>query len=352
MIVDNLMVWFVIAAAVALLSRGRLSAPAFGVLGLAFVYVPLMLLVGAAVEPSRWGEKLIVGLGAPALGALTLLAFRDWTALAVACGLSVGAYSLDVITGSALTAKSLLGPNPALGVRFFGIGNELEAILAVTIPVGVGAALVSARQRFKLDVSGRTAAIAFLAAGFLFAAIFAAGRFGADVGAAIVFPAGAAIAALAIPGALKRRKLVAVVIGAPVAALVVLAIIDLITGGDSHLSSSVLEAGGTKELGDVAERRLRLSASSFGRATGQSLFWFSLAMIALAIWQRHRLARWLADVPLGRAGMTGAAGAVVLGTIANDSGATLLTIGTIGMLGVVAFAYSRFAVGSRQGEVP
>ena len=256
-------------------------------LGLSFVYLPVMLLVGAAVQPVREVEQLIVGLGAPALAALTLALLRDWSALAVACAVSVSAYAIDVIAGSALTARSLLGPNPGLGVRFFGIGNELESILAVTIPVGVGAGLMAARQRFGREITTRTAAIAFLGAGVFFAAIFAAGRFGADVGAAIVFPAGAAIAALALPGALRRRRLVIGVIAAPVVGLVVLAVIDLVAGGDAHLSRSVLEAGGTKELGDVAERRLRLSASSFGRAVGQNLFWFSLVMIAVGVWQRR-----------------------------------------------------------------
>ena len=79
----------------------------------------------------------------------------------------MSAYAIDVIAGSTLTAQSLLGPNPGLGVRFFGIGNELESMLAVTIPVGVGAALMSARERFGEEITGRTAAIAFLARGRL-----------------------------------------------------------------------------------------------------------------------------------------------------------------------------------------
>jgi len=349
-IVDNLMIWFAIAAAVSLLTRGRARAAAFGVLGLSFVYLPPMLLAGAAIQPSEAGERILVGLGAPALAALTLFTLRDWSALAAACAVSVCAYALDVITGSTLTAQSLLGPNPGLGVRFFGIGNELEAILAVTIPVGVGAALMAAKQRFGREITGRTAAIAFLGAGALFAAIFAAGRFGADVGAAIVFPAGAAMAALALPGAFRRRKLVIGVIAAPLAGLVLLAVIDLVAGGDAHLSRSVFDAGGTEELGDVAERRLRLSASSFGRAVGQNLFWFSLFMIAVGVWQRRRLARWLEDAPLARAGMTGAFGAVVLGVVANDSGATFLIIGTIGMLGIVSFAFSRYAVAAPEAK--
>ena len=60
-------------------------------------------------------------------------------ALALACGLSVAAYAVDVVAGSPLTAFSVLGPNPGAGVRFFGIGNELEAILTTLTLVGTGA---------------------------------------------------------------------------------------------------------------------------------------------------------------------------------------------------------------------
>ena len=62
-------------------------------------------------------------------------------------GLTVLAYALDAIAGSPLTALSLLGPNPGLGVRFYGIGNELEALLAVLVVGGIGAALAGFAPR-------------------------------------------------------------------------------------------------------------------------------------------------------------------------------------------------------------
>jgi hypothetical protein len=337
-IIDNLMIWLGLALLVSLLSRGRFAGPAFSLGGLATVYIPLLLLVGAAVQPSLLGERLIVGLGAPALAAVTLVVARGWLALAVACSLTVTAYAFDVIAGSPLSARSLLGPNPGLGVRFFGIGNELESSLVVLTTVGTGAALAAARALGR-PPSTRGAVLTFLGAGAAFAAIFAAGRFGADVGAAIVFPAAAAMAALAVPGALARRKLVLLVVGAPVAGLALLVLADLVLGGDAHLTRSVLEAGGRDELADVFERRLRLSASSFGRATGQTLFWVVVAAIALVIWQRRRVLSWLAPEPLARAGFAGAAGAIVLGTVANDSGAGFLVVGSIALLGCLAFAY-------------
>ena len=99
--------------------------------------------------------------------------------------MTVLAQAIDVLAGSPLTSLSLIGPNPGLGVRFFGIGNELEAILAPLVILGTGAALAG----FAPRLGAGSAAAAFLGAGLAAAFVFAAGRFGADVGAAIVFPA-------------------------------------------------------------------------------------------------------------------------------------------------------------------
>ena len=78
--------------------------------GLAVVYLPLVLLAGAAIEPGETVEMLLVMLGAPLLAALTLALFGGYRALAVASALTVLAYAVDVIAGSPLTSLSLLGP--------------------------------------------------------------------------------------------------------------------------------------------------------------------------------------------------------------------------------------------------
>jgi hypothetical protein len=116
-------------------------------LALAFAYMPLALLVGAALEPSALLEGLIVGIGAAALAAVTLRVLPDWWALAVACAVTVLAYAIDIIAGSELTRLSLLGPNPIYGARFYGIGNELEALFAVMVPAAGGGSEASSRSR-------------------------------------------------------------------------------------------------------------------------------------------------------------------------------------------------------------
>src|SRR5262249_47898733 len=192
-IVVCLLAWLGVATLLALLwpaGPGRAGAlrTAAAWFGLAVAWRPAGLLVGAALAPGALGEGLLTGLGSAGLAGLTVALVPGWWALAVACAATGLAYAIDVIAGSSLTALSLLGPNPVFGIRFYGIGNELEAILAVLVPVGVGAGLTAAAARGP--VSRRTAIAAFLIAGIVAGAIFAAGRFGADVGAAIGLPAG------------------------------------------------------------------------------------------------------------------------------------------------------------------
>ena len=331
----NVVAWLVALLVVALLSRRRWARPAVRVVGLAIVYLPLVLLLGAAFEPGEAAERLLVLLASPLLAALTLLALRGYRALAVASALTVLAYAIDAIAGSPLTSLSLLGPNPGLGVRFYGIGNELEALLAVLVVAGTGAGLTA----FAGRASARSGAIVFVVVGLLAAFVFAAGRFGTDVGAAIVFPVGAVVAAVVVAGRSRRTAILAVV-AAPFAVLALLALIDLLSGANAHLTRSVLDAGGLNDLADVAQRRLQLSAHSFSRPV---LLAFQPVVIAVAVaayLRRDVLSSWLEGRPAMRAGLLGALAATAIGTLANDSGALLLEIGVAYLLVFTGFAWA------------
>jgi hypothetical protein len=378
-LVGAVAVWILIAVMVALLvPPARRAAAAW--LALALAYLPLLLLAGAALRPGALAEGVLVAVGAAGSAGLTLALLRGWSALATACAITVVAYAIDVVAGSGLTRLSLLGPNPIHGARFFGIGNELEALLAVMVPVGVGAGLAarSARGRGGRTATGvgagptaagegrrlgrRFAIAAFLVAGFAAAFVFGAGRFGADVGAAIVLPVGAAVAGAAVsrrdfvdfsahrpeePSKLRRIGLAGAV-AAPLIALVVLALIDLASGADAHLTRSVLDAGGPSELADSAERRLRLSGDDFAQSARQPLFWLVVAGLVLAVWQRRRIGAWLGPVPAVRAGLAGACAAVALGVLVNDSGGTFLALGGLALIASLAYAWAQ--AGLKAGE--
>ena len=330
----GLLAWIVALGLAIAVTRGAAARAGVRLVGLAVIYLPLVLLAGAALEPGQTAEMLLAMLGAPLLGALTLALLGGYRALAVAAGLTALAYAADVVAGSPLTSLSLLGPNPGLGVRFYGIGNELEALLAVLVVAGVGAALTG----FAPRLSARGCAIAFLAVGIVAALVFAAGRFGADVGAAIVFPVGAAVAAAVVAD--RRRRTALLVVALPFAILALLVLVDLVSGANAHLTRSVLDAGGLGDLADVAQRRLQLSARSFTRPIVFVFLPLILALAALAVARRERLRAWLRGRPAMRAGLIGAAVATAVGTLANDSGALLLEIGAAYLLVFTGFAWA------------
>lgn len=330
----SLLVWLAVLGLAAAVGGVGVARAGVRLVGLAVVLLPLVLLAAAAIEPSQAAEVLIAMLGAPLLAMAVLALFGGYRALAVATGLTVLAYAVDVVAGSPLTALSLLGPNPGLGVRFYGIGNELEALLAVLVVAGTGAALAG----FAPRLSTWAGVAAFLAAGIAAAFVFAAGRFGADVGAAIVFPLGAAVAAAVLAG--RRRHLALLLLAVPFLAVGLLALVDLVLGGDAHLTRSVLDAGGLGDLADVAERRLRLSARSFARPVVYLFLPLVAAVAVLAFLRRDRLAAWVERVPAVRAGLLGALAAVLAGTLANDSGALLLEIGAAYLLVLAGFAWA------------
>jgi hypothetical protein len=120
-----------------------------------------------------------------------------------------------------------------------------------------------------------------------------------------------------------------------------LALTDLVSGGNAHLTRSVLDAGGAGDLGDLAQRRLRLSAHDFTQAAGNPLFWVVVAGIAVAVAQRRRIDAWLKPVPATRAGVIGACAGVAVGVLVNDSGATFLVLGSVALGATLAFAWSR-----------
>ncbi|MEX2448445.1 MAG: hypothetical protein WD404_06845 [Solirubrobacterales bacterium] len=331
-----LLAWLAAFVVSMVASRERAGRAAARLLALSLVYAPLLCLAGAALEPSVAAERLLLMLGAAALAALTLAALGGYRALAFACATTVLAVAVDLIAGSPLTRLSLAGPNPAGGHRFYGVGNELAAILAPLVLVGTGAAMSGLTTPWGGRSRMRGAAAFLVAAGAL-SFVFAYGRFGADVGSAIMLPLGAAVAAAVLLG---RPRLALLALLLPLPAVALLAAADLLTGADAHLTGTVLQAESNGDVLDVLADRLRQAGSSFGRPLLLAGLPLTLAG-ALAAWlRRDRLAAWLRGREPVRAGLLGALAAIVVGTVTNDSGALLLELGAIYLGAFCAFAWA------------
>ena len=170
--------------------------------------------------------------------------------------------------------------------------------------------------------------------GLILAFIFAAGRFGADVGAAIVLPFGPPSRP---PDRDRGFRSTLLIVAAPVAAVGLLALIDLVLGANSHLTRSVLDAGGLNQVGEVAQRRLELSAHSFARPVVYLFMPLVAAFAVSAFSGATGLAPGCAEAPAMRAGLVGALAAVVIGALANDSGALVIEIGAAYLTALLGF---------------
>jgi hypothetical protein len=178
---------------------------------------------------------------------------------------------------------------------------------------------------------------AFLVVAAVFSFVFAYGRYGADVGAAITLPLGAAVAAALLAG---RRRLALLAFAMPLPALAILSAADLLTGANAHLTRTVLDAESGGDVLAVVGHRLREAGESFGRPVLLAGLPVVIAAAVLAWRGRARVDAWLRGLPAMRAGMLGALAATVVGTLANDSGALLLEIGGLYLLAFLAYIWA------------
>ncbi|HYM56078.1 MAG TPA: hypothetical protein VES97_12000 [Solirubrobacteraceae bacterium] len=307
--------------------RGRAWAMRVGAVGM--LWAPAAVLVTAALEPGAAVEYAVLVLACLALGALTDM-LLPWPRAPIAPALvAIVALAADALAGAQLLMRSLLGPNPILGARFYGIGNELKSALAVLVLAALAAALYPA-------IRGRGAALAALAAGAVLAVVEGSARIGAGVGGVILVSAGFAVAAvMLLPGAVTRRRALTVLI-APLAGLVALAAIDLASAhGGGHFTGSVLHARSAGELRDVIVRRYE---AAWGELHNHAMPVATAFALACAVWGVRRRDRLLAPVasdPAWAAALAGGLTAGVVGALVEDSGPVLLVVAVFA-LGCVA----------------
>ncbi|MCB0863238.1 MAG: hypothetical protein KDB66_08510 [Solirubrobacterales bacterium] len=325
-----LLLWIVLAGLVSFASRGLYARPALRLLCLSTILLPAVLLLTAALEPSLAVERAIATLLPVLVAAILMRIAPGWLSLALACGLTVIPYGIDMLAGSALTPRAVIGPNPGLGARFYGIGNELESTLMVLTSIGTGAALTWS------GTGGRRAAGWFLALGAAATVVFAAGRFGADVGAAIVFPVSAVVAAAFAAG---RPRLAWIGLAAAVAALLLIALADTVTGSETHFVRSIF--GGTGgSVFETVGHRLDATLESFTKVSRIPVTLIALALIAAAVWKRRIVLGWFAGSPMMIPAIAAAAAGSLVGALTNDSGALFIQVGTLYLALVAGFAWT------------
>jgi hypothetical protein len=330
--------WAVMLALAAPWSRARSWAMRAG--GLSVLWAPVAVLLPAALEPSAAVEYVAIALTCMALGTLTDALVRWPRALLAPALAAIVVLSVDALAGTQLLMRSLLGPNPILGARFYGIGNELKSGLAVLVLAAVAAALQPA-------VRGRRAAAAMAGAGVILAVVEGSARIGAGVGGVILVSFAFAVATIVLaPGALTRRRALVVLVS-PVAGLVALAGIDLLTAhGGGHFTGSVLHARSAGDLRDIIVRRY---GAAWGELHNHAMpLATALALLAggVCVRQRERLLAPVGGDPGWLAALSGGLAAGVVGALVEDSGPLLLVVAVFALGCVLSYLWGRPRVGA------
>ena len=311
------------------------QATAMRVGALALLWTPVAQLLPAALEPSRPVEYGILVLACFLLGALTdrLL---PWPRAPLAPALAaVVALSVDALAHTQLLLRSLLGPNPIFGARFYGIGNELKSALAVLVFVAVASCLHPSAR-------GRRAAAAMALAGLALAAVEGSARIGAGVGGVILVSAGAALAtALLLPGRLTRRRALIVLL-TPLAALVALAALDLATAhGSGHFTGSILHARSAGDLRDILVRRYSAAYEELKHGAMPAATALALFAAILAVRRRQGLLAPVAQDPAWLAALAGGLTAGIVGALTEDSGPVLLVVAVFTLACVLGYLWGQ-----------
>jgi hypothetical protein len=298
---------------------------------LAMLWTPIGVLVPAALEPSGGAEYALIVATCFSLAALSdrLIPWpRALIAPAIAALLMI---VLDALLGTQLLIRSLLGPNPAYGARFYGIGNELKSGLAVLVFAAVAASLYPATR-------SQTTAAAMACAGALLALIEGAARIGAGVGGVILVGAGTAVATvMLLPGPLRRRRILAV-LAAPLLGLLLLAIVDLSTAhGAGHFTGSVLDARSASDLQDLIVRRYEAAWQELGNGLMPLATTLALLLATVGVHYRERLLEPVHSDPAWLAALAGGLSAGVVGALSEDSGPVLLVVAVFAMACVIAY---------------
>jgi hypothetical protein len=333
-----LLAWALMLVLAARSPAARARAMRVGALGI--LWAPAVVLVPAALEPGAAAEYAMIVAGCLLAGALTDLLLRWPRAVLAPAIVSVIALTADALGGTQLLMRSLLGPNPALGARFYGIGNELKSGLAVLVLAAVAAALYPA-------VRGRRAVAAVALAGAVLAVVEGSARIGAGVGGVILVAAGFAVAGVLVAdlpaggrGLTRRRALVVLI--SPLAALVVLALLDLATAhGTGHFTGSVLHARSAGDIRDLIVRRYTAAWNELKNHAMPVATAVALAYAAIGLRRRERLLAPVACDPAWLAAMGGGLTAAVVGAIVEDSGPVLLVVGVLALGCVAAYLWGR-----------
>jgi hypothetical protein len=134
----------------------------------------------------------------------------------------------------------------------------------------------------------------------------------------------------------------------PVAAVLGLVVLDLVTSGGAHLTRTVIHGNGSGEILDIIQRRAKISFNGLQNVPVAIFCALGLVCMVLALRRRERIYAPLRDHPAFMAGIWGSFSATVIGALSNDSGPVIFALGSLGLLFATGYVWGRPGVLARE----
>ena len=250
--------------------------------------------------------------------------------MAFVAGVTMAVLALDVVTGSRLQISSLMGLQPVVAGRFYGMSNPTFALFATsTLLLATAASSVLFRRGLRTP-----AAVVVAVLGVVAVVVDGAPWWGADGGGPPALIPGVVVLLVAVLGVRmgwRRWGLVAVGV---VVLFFVVAGLDWLRAPSSrsHLGrfvQTLLDGG----AGDVVVRKARQNYELLLSNAPLSLL-VPVALVALVVvlarpssWGSRALARAAEEAPTLRAGLVGLVVTLGIGFAVNDSGVAIPAVG-------------------------
>ncbi len=238
-------------------------------------------------------------------------------ALMLTCLLVTTAILIDIATGQNLIKGSILGYDPIIGARYYGIGNEFAGVLIGSTLVGAAAIKEKYRIRSELIMLFFTIVIFFI--GYP--------RLGANVGGLITALFAFLFAYFLLAAkrmSLRRWTIIAAIIIAAVSAL---AFVDyFLMESKTHLAGAIQQIadGGPQIIYQIIIRKISMNLRVMGVTIWSRVLLIALGILGVLFYRPIGLLKRLATkYPSLLSSWSGIIAACIVGFMVNDSGVVM-----------------------------
>ena len=316
-----------------LLPWWRAGSPMLAVVGSVALFVALI--AGPALL-GPWGRTLS--------GPVAVVSGVTWLVLAI-----------DIVTGSRLQISSLMGLQPVVAGRFYGMGN-------VTFGIFVTAALLLATVVSSWLVrAGRTTVAAAVTTGIGLATLVVDGApfWGADGGGPPAVVPAFAVLVLSILGIALTWRRILILAGSVVALFFAVGLLDWLRPPQdrTHLGrfiQSIIDGGAMDIVIRKAEQNLSilLGNAPLTLLVPAALLFVIYVLARPTSWGSRALQRSYAQLPTLRSGLVAVVVALTIGFLANDSGTAIPAVGATVAVPLVVALTTRALIEEARTNAP